>query len=80
MSSGTDEGAERMTPKYDLTIDARGPNGNIFAILGEARRLLQALGDGDLVGPLTEEVTSAHSYEQALDAVREYFSLSLDVK
>jgi hypothetical protein len=67
-----------VTPKYAITIDARGPGGNIFAILAQARRLLQDLGEGHLIGPLTEKVTGAHSYEEALDAIREYFPLRLD--
>ncbi len=57
-------------------IDARGPNGNIFAILAEACRLLRQLGEDP--APLCEKVTSSSSYGEALDAIRAYFPVRLE--
>lgn len=49
-----------------------GTDGNIFALLGRAREALRRGGRSDLIKPLTEEVTSSGSYEEALAHICEY--------
>ena len=49
-----------------------GTDGNIFALLGRAREALRRGGRSDLIEPLTKEVTSSGSYEEALTHICEY--------
>lgn len=49
-----------------------GENGNIFNLLGIARQALRNGGRSDLVEPLTNDVTSSQSYEEALARIMEY--------
>ena len=65
-------------PRYDLRIDATGPNGNIFAVLGNARTLLRAMNETEDLERLTVDVLTAKSYADAIAAIREYFPVDLD--
>ena len=49
-----------------------GTDGNIFALLGRARGALRRGGRSDLIEPMTKEVTSSGSYEEALAHICEY--------
>jgi hypothetical protein len=54
-----------------------GPiNGNIFAILGEARRLLRHNKQDP--AEMVHKVMQAHSYDDALTAIMEYVEIDLD--
>lgn len=65
--------------KYKTVIDGHGPNGNIFAILGNARHLMKQLGESkEEISKLTERVTECNSYEEALSVIREYFTVDVD--
>ena len=54
-----------------------GEDGNIFAILGRAQRLLRAEGMGEQAKEMFERVTACHSYEEALNIVSEYVDTEL---
>lgn len=49
-----------------------GTDGNIFAILGEAARLLREDGQPDQAAEMTRRVFQSHSYESALSIISEY--------
>ena len=53
-----------------------GPvDGNIFAILGAARKALKRAGQRDKVEEMTTRVTSSKSYYQALAIIMDYVDL-----
>lgn len=54
-----------------------GEDGNIYAILGRAARLLRGAGQEDRAQEMTERVTAAHSYNDALFIVSEYVETEL---
>ena len=61
---------------FDTKIDTRGPNGNIFAILGTAKQLMKELGQSpDKIDQLVEDVTTSSSYEEACKHIEKYFRL-----
>lgn len=61
-------------PKFTTVIPASGPDGNIFAVLGNACRLLRQLNIANAeITALTERVTSSSSYAEALAHIRVYF-------
>ena len=60
-------------PKMDLV----GHDGNIFAILGRAGRLLRENGMADQVQEMNDRVYSSHSYEEALGVISEYVETEL---
>lgn len=65
--------------KFETLIPTSGPDGNIFAILGTVRRLMRELGvPQSEIDALIKKIMSAASYEEALDAVREWFPLECD--
>lgn len=60
-------------PKMNLI----GEDGNVFAILGRAQRLLRAEGMDEQAKEMFSRVTSCHSYEEALNIVSEYVETEL---
>ena len=60
-------------PKMKLV----GEDGNIFAILGRASRLLCQSGHADKATEMYERVTSSHNYYQALNIISEYVETEL---
>lgn len=64
------------TPKMKLV----GEDGNIFAILGRASRLLRQSGQADKAEEMYERVTSSHNYYQALNIISEYVETELSDK
>lgn len=60
-------------PKMDLA----GEDGNIYAILGRASRLLRRAGQEDRAEEMVARVTSSHSYYEALGIVSEYVETEL---
>lgn len=64
------------SPVFESRIDATGPRGNIFYILGTARKLLAEIGvPRDRIERLTEEVTAAGNYDEAVALVQRWFAV-----
>lgn len=65
-------------PRFSTVIPASGPDGNIFAILGTATRLLRQIGRPQAdIDQLRGDVLASKSYEQALGFVREWFPVDV---
>ena len=60
-------------PKMQLL----GQDGNIFAIMGRASRLLKSSGQGDKAKEMRDRVMSCDSYQKALNIVSEYVETEL---
>lgn len=58
-----------------LIYDSRGPEGNIFWILGQAQRLMKRNGRIAEWKDIWERVQSAGSYEEALAIIGEEVTL-----
>ena len=68
------ESATRATrPKMKLL----GQDGNIFAIMGRASRLLKNAGQSDKAKEMCDRVTASQSYSEALNIVSEYVETEL---
>ncbi len=66
-------------PKFETVIPARGPSGNIFAILGCAKRMMRKLCvSPEDIEELSRRVMSSGSYEEACSHIREWFPLEED--
>ncbi len=52
-----------------------GEDGNIFNLLAIARNALRRGGRTDLIEPLTKDVTSSKSYDEALAHIMEYVTV-----
>ena len=63
-------------PKMQLI----GQDGNIFAIMGRASRLLKSCGQGDKAKEMRDRVMSCDSYQKALSIVSEYVETELSPK
>jgi hypothetical protein len=63
-------------PIFTTVILATGSDGNIFAVLATARRLMGEIGvDGEMIAAMTERVMRAGSYDHALAVIREWFPI-----
>ena len=62
-----------IRPKMKLI----GQDGNIFAIMGRASRLLKNSGQGDKAKEMRDRVMSCDSYQKALSIVSEYVETEL---
>ena len=60
-------------PKMQLI----GQDGNIFAIMGRASRLLKSNGQGDKAKEMCDRVISCDSYQKALNIISEYVETEL---
>ena len=60
-------------PKMQLL----GQDGNIFAIMGRASRLLKNAGQSDKAKEMCDRVTASQSYSEALNIVSEYVETEL---
>ena len=68
------ESATRATrPKMKLL----GEDGNIFAIMGRASRLLKDIGQSDKAKEMCDRVMSCDSYQKALKIISEYVETEL---
>ena len=63
-------------PKMQLV----GQDGNIFAIMGRASRLLKSSGQGEKAKEMRDRVMSCDSYQKALSIVSEYVETELTPK
>lgn len=59
-------------PKTEVTFPLVGADGNVFVLLGIATKALRRAGHRDLASELTDRITSAGSYEEALSIIGEY--------
>lgn len=62
---------------YKPKMKLLGQDGNIFAILGRAGRLLRENGQGDLVQEMTHRVQESGNYYKALNIISEYVQTEL---
>lgn len=61
-------------PKFSTRIHATGPDGNVFVVLGAARRMMGQLGVARAEqDQLTNHVLGSGCYEEALTHIREWF-------
>ena len=78
----------KMTPSFEKIQDHMqmtqrpkmqliGQDGNIFAIMGRASRLLKSSGQGDKAKEMRDRVMSCDSYQKALNIVSEYVETEL---
>ena len=78
----------KMTPSFEKIQDHMqmtqrpkmqliGQDGNIFAIMGRASRLLKSCGQGDKAKEMRDRVMSCDSYQKALSIVSEYVETEL---
>ena len=65
-----------LRPKMQLI----GQDGNIFAIMGRASRLLKSCGQGDKAKEMRDRVMSCDSYQKALNIISEYVETELSPK
>ena len=60
--------------KFETTIDATGPAGNIFSILGTAQRLMKQLQiEQTEIDKLGDSVMASKNYDEAVGHVEEWF-------
>ena len=82
------ENGFKMTPSFEKIQDHMqmtqrpkmqllGQDGNIFAIMGRASRLLKSSGQGDKAKEMRDRVMSCDSYQKALNIVSEYVETEL---
>mgnify|MGYP000414581057 CR=1 FL=1 len=78
----------KMTPSFENTqeqvqmtrrpkMQLIGQDGNIFAIMGRASRLLKNAGQSDKAKEMCDRVTASQSYSEALNIVSEYVETEL---
>ena len=67
------EAAKKEKPKMDLI----GEDGNIFAVMGRASRLLKEAGQKAEAEEMISRVTSSGSYDEALGIISEYVETEL---
>ena len=78
----------KMTPTFEKTqeqvqmtqrpkMKLLGEDGNIFAIMGRASRLLKSCGQGDKAKEMCDRVTASKNYSEALSIVSEYVETEL---
>lgn len=73
----TDDATRR--PIFDTVIDARGPRGNVYVIIGTAISRLKAIAvPEDRIVALREAALNAGSYEEAVDHVERWFRVRRD--
>ena len=81
----------KMTPTFEKTqeqvqmtqrpkMKLLGEDGNIFAIMGRASRLLKNSGQGDKTKEMRDRVMSCDSYHKALNVISEYVETELTPK
>lgn len=61
--------------KPSIIIEPNGPTGNIFMVMGLARKELKVLGQNDDAKLMIERVSKAGSYENALEIIEEYVNI-----
>lgn len=65
--------------KFDTRISAYGPNGNTMFVLAAAGSMMKQLGvDRGEIAALRGKVFSSGSYQEAMDAIREWFPVDCE--
>ena len=67
---------EKQRPKMELI----GQDGNIFAVLGRASRLLKENGQPDQAKEMCDRVYQSGAYSKALNIISEYVKTELSEK
>lgn len=62
--------------KPKLTIDLRGPNGNIYAVIGLVRDALKDAGLKKEAKEFTERAFDQGGYEQVLEFCKKYVNVT----
>lgn len=62
---------EQVRPKCKLT----GTDGNVFALLGRARKTLKKAGQHDKAKELAERLVKCHSYHEAIALIDKYVEI-----
>lgn len=66
-------------PRWTSRIDATGSGGNVFAVIGTARRYMREIGlPRAEIDDMTSRAQNAGSYDEALAVVREWFPVDTD--
>lgn len=55
-----------------IEISKSSPEGNVFCIIVKAQGILRAKGMNDKAKELQERVQNSHSYDKALEIIKEY--------
>ncbi len=63
--------------KYRTKIDATGPDGNVFVVIGNAVRLLRDLEGATAANKLRDDCMSLRSYNEVIEKVREFFPVKV---
>lgn len=64
---------------FSTRIDATGPRGNIFSILGAACQLMEQIGVAPhKITKLRADVAGSNHYSEAVAHVREWFPVDLE--
>jgi hypothetical protein len=61
-----------MVTRPQLTIDLRGPGGNVYMIIAKVVLALRGAGLEDKATELRSRVPQQHSYEDVLEVCKEY--------
>ena len=59
-----------------VEVQMTGQNGNIFAIMGRVQKAMKRAGFAKESKELVKEVTSSHSYSEALEVIADYVEVS----
>ena len=58
-----------------LHFQSKGPSGNIYAIMGEVKKIMVSMNEGDRFCDLWDQMLKGESYEAVLRMVRETIDL-----
>lgn len=65
--------------KFTTAIDARGPNGNIFYVMGACENLMKQLKvPQNEIADMHNRVMDAEGYDRALAVIEEWFPVKTD--
>ena len=62
----------RTVDKPTLTIDLRGPDGNVYAVISQVKRALRGNGQGVRAEEWARLAVEQKSYEAVLEFAKEY--------
>lgn len=65
----------RTKPKGPVTLDLTGPQGNVFCVIGTARRMLIRAGKPETAAEFMTRAMASQSYEDVLALVDEYLNV-----
>jgi hypothetical protein len=65
-----------MVSKPTLKIDLRGPDGNVYAVIGKCCDALRRAGQGDMAARLKKEAFEQPNYEAVLEHCKKYVDVT----